>query len=241
MALMQLAGALVEAECDVRIIDGEVESLSLNELVDRICSMRPDFVGVTGTTPEFAAAKFVIEETKQRFPSAVTVIGGAHATHVPWDVANQIDGIDYVVVFEGEKALAAICTGDNAQLNEYTENAQQLLEMKGIGSQNTAILLGPNQTVKDLERVKPARTMPIIDMCHYRYADPQLGLVATESVETTRGCPDGCTFCSSARSGLGMRSVDSILDESVTTGRAGGMRKAPKQIVLLCRSSTLAR
>ena len=57
------------------------------------------------------------------------------------------------------------------------------------------------------------RQDPYIDMSNYRFADPQVGLVLTDSLETARGCPYSCTFCSSRQSGLGLRSVENILEE----------------------------
>jgi radical SAM superfamily enzyme YgiQ (UPF0313 family) len=222
MALMQIGAALKNAGHDVRIIDGEARNLTIDGLVDSICAEHPDVVGVTSTTPEYWVAKTVIERVKKRLPHAVTVIGGAHATHVPWELADQIDGIDHVVVYEGEKAMVAIVDGCASALREYSDNAQQLLARVGFDRPDEyrgRILLAPNQTTEDLERIRPLRDAPEIDMRFYKYADPEIGLAATESIETARGCPYGCTFCSSANSGLGLRSIDNVLDELETIDR----------------------
>ncbi|MEE9293748.1 MAG: radical SAM protein [Phycisphaerae bacterium] len=216
MALMQIGAALVEAGHDVRIIDGEAENLTIDRLVERICDEHPDIVGVTSTTPEYCVAKRIIEKVKRKLPGALAVIGGAHATHVPWELADEIQGIDHVVVYEGEKAMVAIANQDTRSLAAYSDNAQRLLGRVGFEHPlryRGRILLGPSQTTEDLERLRPLRCLPHIDMRYYKYADPQIGLTDTESVETARGCPFGCTFCSSANSGLGMRSVDNVLEE----------------------------
>lgn len=240
MALMQLAAAVLKQGHDVRIIDGEVENLLLDELLEQVQTEHPDVVGVTSTTPEFSNAQLILQRIKKCMPRVVTVMGGAHATHVPWDIADQIPELDYVVVYEGEKALQAIATGDTALVNEYSRNAQELL--KGAGVENAhryagKILLGPSQSTDDLEQNTPIRDRPYIDMSPYRYADPELGLVYTESVETARGCPFACSFCSSARSGLGIRSVDNVLEELKTLD--GRFRKMKQRGFVIFIDDTL--
>lgn len=216
MQLMQIGALLVDHGHDVRILDGEAENLDHAALLARIVAERPDVVGVTCTTPEYVTAKALLEDVKAALPEVTTVVGGAHATHLPWELARSIGGIDHVVVYEGEKAMAAIADGDRALLDDYDANARRLLAGKDVGTDDLPvhrILLGEASTTDDLERLHPLRSAPSIDLRHYVYADPDHGLVHTDSIETARGCPFACTFCSSARSGLGMRSVDSVIDE----------------------------
>jgi len=216
LPIMYLASAVLNVGADVRIIDGEVDNLSLEELVEETIALNPDIVGITGTTPEYGAVKFVAEGVKKLAPNVTTVIGGAHATHVPWEIADEVDGVDYVVVFEGEKAMAAIASSDSEKLTEYADNANYLMKQVGYDAPehyNGKILFSQNQTTEDLEKLRPLRQEPYIDMSNYRFADPQVGLVLTDSLETARGCPYSCTFCSSRQSGLGLRSVENILEE----------------------------
>ena len=216
LQLMQLGGAVVAAGHDVRIIDGEAENLENATLAQRIVAERPDVVGVTCTTPEYHTAKDLIVRIRQALPTAIIVIGGAHATHVPWQLADEIAELDYIVMNEGERALVAVANGDVALLREYATNALAVMDLVGADYSSNArgrVLLGPAQTQEDLESISPVRALPYIDMRFYRYCDPEHGLVITDSVETARGCPFGCTFCSSARSGLTMRSIPNVLDE----------------------------
>ncbi len=138
MALMQLAGALIQAGHEAHIVDGEVENLTVDETVNRICQARPDVVGVTATTPENIAAAQVLRAVKRRLPGVVTVIGGAHATHVPWELADADDAFEYVAVYEGEKAMVAIADGDQERLCDYSDNAQRLLRCVGLPGAETA-------------------------------------------------------------------------------------------------------
>lgn len=244
LQLMQIGGVLDARGHRVRIIDGEAEGLSDTELVRRVLAERPDVVGVTCTTPEFGTAKAVLEALKRARPDVVTVVGGAHATHVPWELATGIDGIDHVVVFEGERAMAAVVDGDRALLAEYAANATALMAEAGVPEgavPDGVVLLGEMFTTEELERLRPLRRAPQIDLSHYVYSDPESGLVATDSVETARGCPFGCTFCSSARSGLGLRSVAGVIDELDRLDHAFRARGARGFVVFLDDTLTASR
>ena len=185
-------------------------------MMGRIIHENPDIVGVTGTTPEYQSVMTLLRRIKKTIPGVKTVVGGAHATHVPWVFVDDCEELDYVVIYEGEKSMVAIAQGDKDALQEYSNNAQRLLRKVNLQAPERyqgRVILGPNQTTEDLERIRPLRILPFIDMSPYRYVDPEFGLVQTESIETARGCPFGCAFCSSARSGLGMRSIDNVLEE----------------------------
>ena len=52
LPIMYLGAAVVDVGADVRMIDGEVDNLSLEELVEQAIALNPDIVGITGTTPE---------------------------------------------------------------------------------------------------------------------------------------------------------------------------------------------
>ncbi len=214
-ALMQLSAALIKNNLSVKIIDGEVNNYSLVETVDEVVKLNPLYVGITSTTPEMFGAITHLKEVKKKLPNVKTVFGGAHATHVPWEIIEAFPEIDFVVMYEGEKSLVAICTEQKEKLLEYTNNAKFLFEQNKIPNIlfSDKILLGPTQSREELELNFAARSEEIISLENYKATDPSFGLMYSDSIETARGCPFGCTFCSSARSGIRVRSVENVLDE----------------------------
>jgi len=217
LALMQIGSYALKSGADIRIIDGEAENLSLSEITERVLIYQPDIVGITSTTPESEGVMILSQKIKDIMPKVITVAGGAHATHVPWKFLEESNVIDYVIMYEGEKSFSALVKNDTELLNEYTMNARLLLEEKGVTYKKyfSKILLGPSMSANELDENLALREEPYIDSSHYYHAHPSFGLVKLESIETARGCPFGCTFCSSARSGLGQRSVEGVLEEIV--------------------------
>jgi len=215
MQLMLLASAVKLKGLSVKILDAEISNLSTPQILEEVIKLQPSFIGITSTTPEMHDAVSIIKNIKEVLPNTVTIFGGAHATHVPWEITSQFPEIDYVVVYEGEKALAAICSNDLSKIEEYKKNAQILLETCNVPQKlrSAKILLGECQSTNDLENNIADRSEETITMANYMATDPDFGLLQSDSIETARGCPYGCSFCSSARSGLAIKSVQSVLDE----------------------------
>jgi radical SAM superfamily enzyme YgiQ (UPF0313 family) len=215
MQLMLLASAVKSKGLTVKILDAEVSNLTNQDVLNEVLLQKPTFVGITSTTPEMLYAIEILRQVKLALPDTVVIFGGAHATHVPWEIINEFPEIDYVVVYEGEKAMTAICTNDVAKIEEYRTNASILMETCEVPNKlrSPKILLGECQNTTDLENTIADRSPETISMDNYMATDPDFGLLHSDSVETARGCPYGCAFCSSARSGLAVKSVDTVLEE----------------------------
>jgi anaerobic magnesium-protoporphyrin IX monomethyl ester cyclase len=239
MQLMLLASAVKSKGVSVRILDAEISNLSISQILEEVIKLQPSFVGITSTTPEMHDAVSIIKSIKEVLPNTVTIFGGAHATHVPWEITCQFPEIDHVVVYEGEKALAAICSNDLAKIEEYKNNAKFLFETCNVPNnlRSSKILLGECQTTKDLENNIADRSEETITMANYMATDPDFGLLQSDSIETARGCPYGCSFCSSARSGLAVKSVQNVLDELYLIYEM--RKKSDKRILITFLDDTL--
>lgn len=62
-------------------------------------------VGITATTGEIGMAKEIARLVKERNPKTITIIGGAHATYLPYDCSEDFD---MVVTGDGEKIILDI-------------------------------------------------------------------------------------------------------------------------------------
>jgi len=186
LGLMALAGYLKLFDYRLYIVDGEPELLSSDDTVPRTLGLKPDIVGVTATTPEYPFACDIIRKFKQADSSVETVLGGAHITNLPeYTVEDLADDLDWGVLYEGEKPIAAIASGDARDFCWKPELSPKLL-------------MAPERLSGfELDAFKPDRNG--LNMSQYRYVDTQVGLVQNDAIEMARGCPFGCVFCISRR------------------------------------------
>lgn len=100
--LLSMATVLQENDHDAAVWDLRQYSC-MGEVVDLLRMMgTPDAVGVGAMSVDFGVAGEFLTAVKQRIPSAVTVMGGVHATLFPEEVPAAAD---FVIRGEGEITL----------------------------------------------------------------------------------------------------------------------------------------
>lgn len=72
-----------------------------------IRSIRPDVIGITALTPSYPSALRCAEIAKEESPECKVIMGGPHASALPYQVAKE-KNVDIVVEGEGETALIDI-------------------------------------------------------------------------------------------------------------------------------------
>ena len=105
LGLLSIAASLRAAGHHVELVDGEPQQLRPEQLVEQVISREPDVLGGTSTTPEIHLAQEVLRSAKAARPGLVTVLGGAHASALPEETLEATQGLDHVVVGEGELAM----------------------------------------------------------------------------------------------------------------------------------------
>jgi radical SAM superfamily enzyme YgiQ (UPF0313 family) len=211
LGLMALAGYLKQFGHQVMIVDGEPDLMGEEETVDRAMRFHPDIVGITSTTPEYPFAFGIIKRIKQEHPDVTTVFGGAHITNLPeHTMADLGPFVDWGVLYEGEKPMAAIADGRPHDLVWAPGKHPKLLKAR------------ERLTAHELDAFEPDRGC--LDMTKYRYVDTSLGLVQNDAVEMARGCPFGCVFCTSRRTTVASRTIDAVINEILNSCRRHGTR-----------------
>lgn len=184
-----LAAALPEHE--VRILDYRFEKDPAGE----VAAWRPEVVGVTALTVEYADALDAIREIKALVPDARIVVGGTHATLVPQDF--NIPEVSAVVIGLGHDAFRELL--ETYAGNGDASNVAGLAFPDGNGMRFNA----EREAEKSFDSIpNPDRSLTARYRRSYRATfslDPEGDGVSITSL----GCPGRCSFCSSWKQNKG--------------------------------------
>ncbi|MDY7039357.1 MAG: radical SAM protein [Chloroflexota bacterium] len=180
LALEILAAALLD-EHEVRILDLRVDP----DLKGALCDFQPDVVGVTGYTVDVPSMLRVCRQVKEESPQITTVVGGYHATLCPQDF-NCV-WVDVIVAGEGEETMS--------ELVRALERGEDLHAIPGLVLRDDGeqVTTGTRPLLTALDSSPlPARelTAAYRDQYHFQFWPSHAAM------ETARGCPYRCKFCS---------------------------------------------
>ncbi|MHC4711744.1 MAG: cobalamin-dependent protein, partial [Planctomycetota bacterium] len=82
--------------------------LSVAETIERLEPFEPGVVGISSTTVGIVASGELAARVKERWPSALTLIGGCHSTALPRETLAEFASFDIAVIGEGEETLIEI-------------------------------------------------------------------------------------------------------------------------------------
>ncbi|MBI5212493.1 MAG: cobalamin B12-binding domain-containing protein, partial [Nitrospirae bacterium] len=189
LGIYYLASYLRENGVDVRVTDSEVENLTEDEIIKRIETFSPQFVGVSSTTVAFHRALEIARAIKKHFEHIKIILGGPHITSNVSHAMSYYE-FDYGVLREGEitllELLKTLCDGGSIE------------NVKGIAYRDDDCSLrvtSPREYISDLDILPfPAYDLVKDIMLH---APPPSNYKALPVVNmiTSRGCPSQCTFC----------------------------------------------
>lgn len=203
LSLAMVAAPLIEDGHDVRIADLDLEADPYPSLVQTLKEFRPDYVGVTGTTPMAAEMGRIAAMAKEHCPNAVTVAGGVHVTTFPKEMLES-SPFDLVVIGEGDFTLRDVLRSARPD------------DVPGIGFRRggEVVLTPPRPLLDDLDEL-PMPAWQLYDITRYKTSK----LVERESptglLETSRGCVFTCTYCNKNIFGRKFRtkSPERVVDE----------------------------
>jgi radical SAM superfamily enzyme YgiQ (UPF0313 family) len=145
-----------------------------------VLSEEPDVLGISCNTSQYPEAARIASVAKSHSPNTVIVSGGRHPTFEDEECLRESD-FDVVVRGEGEYILT--------ELVEALEANSDLSSVNGISyTFNGDVIRKPNKAlIKDLDEL-PAPDLDLLPMDKYKGMEL--------SIETSRGCPYSCIFCS---------------------------------------------
>jgi anaerobic magnesium-protoporphyrin IX monomethyl ester cyclase len=210
LGIAYISSCAKEKGYDVHFIDPNVQTLSQNEIVEKVRRLNPVLVGVSFMTPQFFTAKTIVDSLKQGIPDVSIVLGGAHPSVLKEKTLEEIPSADFVVFGEGEETTVEL-------LDDLMKERKSLDKINGLAwKQNGVIHCNEERpTISEIDQIPfPDRTL--IDQSLY-HQQSFLGFSKrTQSIYTTRGCPFRCVFCASGfklTSQIRERSIDNVMEE----------------------------
>ncbi|TFF85557.1 MAG: radical SAM protein, partial [Promethearchaeota archaeon] len=175
---LEYLAASIRDIADIKIFDNRFPEFNLDYLKKEFDNFKPDYVGIS---VNFSNQIFHANAIARiaRDSGAKVIMGGWHPSTVP---DESLSYSDYVIRGEGELVFRELIKkGSPVGIN-------------GISyKDNDTIIHNPDQELIDLDQVSPpARDLrPKISEKYYSFFG-----VSVDSMETSRGCPFRCKFCS---------------------------------------------
>ena len=200
--LTYIAAYLEDLDVEVEILDAKVKDLNYKQVKKRIQKFNPDLVGISVFVS--AAIKYCNDYAKivkEVNPNCMVVFGGRHPTWEPDDTL-KVGEIDFLVRGEGELTFRELIikgSPENVKGISYRSN--------GKNGKNTH---NPERPLLNIKNIRfPARHLT-------KGNKYKMMTVRLETIETSRGCPYTCKFCTTHKFNNGLwraRPVESIITE----------------------------
>jgi anaerobic magnesium-protoporphyrin IX monomethyl ester cyclase len=185
LGLLSIAGPLIDAGHEVKLLDAEFGPLKYETIVNRILDHRPDAImmGHSGSTSAQPIINTISALVKQKDPGIKIIIGGVFPTYHWQEILEKNQQIDYIVCGEGEETILNLITA--------LETNSALQTVKGIVFRmNDQVFKNATpKTIKNLDAYRIA--WELMEGYNYTYWGKRKAVV----IQFSRGCPYPCTYC----------------------------------------------
>ena len=175
--------------------DISVWGITFSEMFERL-EPSYDLIGLSAMfTNNWLINRELIDQLKKRYPKAMIIAGGEHVSAIPEYCLKDSQGLDLVVVGEGEETM-----GELAEAILHHESFHNIngIVYKSPAEPGRIMVNPPRKRIRDLDGIKwPAwHLFPLQKYFEHSIA---CGVNYGNSLPifSTRGCPYECTFCSS--------------------------------------------
>ena len=207
LGLMYIASCIRDL-CDVHILDFATGGIRPERAASICLDQEPDVIGVSSKITNYAPSLDMCRRIREESPSTTIVLGGAHPSCLAMQPEYPLDHdfpADIVVLGEGELTMRELVSGP---LDRDPRALGTLCKLDGRWKRH-----GPRPLVPNLD-VLPFPSWDLIPTESY-FALPRFKERRFAIMMTSRGCPNGCSFCTKAVFGrnIRFRSSQNVMDE----------------------------
>lgn len=174
---------------------------NINMFGEYILDYNPRIVGFYTICNSFALTVQLASYIKGKRPDIIIIFGGPHATLVSEKCMNYFEFVDVICLGESEKSIMPLV---DAFLSDGN-----IAEVPGITYKN-------NQKVIKNPNAPLLSNQELVDYAVYDYSPFTINKGNSFQIEGGRGCPFGCTFCSTNlfwERKYRVKPVDSLINE----------------------------
>ena len=189
LGLLAVAGPLIDAGHDVRLLDADYGNLTPEQIVARVLEQEPDVIllGHSGSTSAQPVINEITRLVRDKNNSVKMIVGGVFPTYHWRKILETNPQIDVIVRGEGEVTTLNLITA-------LVQN-QPIELVPGIAWRSNGV---PVQTpdadvIENLDDYRIA--WELTEGYHYTYWGNRKAVV----IQFSRGCPHSCTYCGQCR------------------------------------------
>ncbi len=186
LGLLQLAA--MDSDNLVEVLDAEGLKLTDDETKELLRRKRPKIIGLTITSFTIEIIEYWAGFGKEL--GATILVGGPHASLAPEDVLIKCPSVDIVVRGEAEEIIN--------ELNYSVLRGKDISKIKGVCFRKED---GDFYISNEILKVKDFKSLPFPDFSLLplqNYWCPDARKRPMVTMQTSRGCPFACKFCSSS-------------------------------------------
>jgi len=189
IGLMYIAAVLENNGFEVEILDNNLLGLPEEQLSRKIIDAGPDIVGISLDCIRLYPGLLIASSVKTIFQNQIPVVMGGPHINVRYDETIQYPEVDFVVYGEGEYTMLELC--EAIKKNKPTDS------IRGLGfKENGSIKINPPRPlIENLDEL-PLPALHLLPITRYPRKAECITNIPIDQINTSRGCPFNCAFCS---------------------------------------------